>query len=240
MKYMGSKNRIAKQLIPFIEKEKQFDEQFYIEPFVGGANLIDKVKFKNKIGYDIHEYLIALLSAVRDGWEPPKNISKQEYYDIKQNPNNYDKHLVGFVGFLCSFGGKWWGGYAECKTNRNYALEGKNNLKKQATNLKGIVFEHSDYQSIKIPPQSIIYCDPPYKNTTEYRDKFDHDKFYEWCRNKQKEGHIVFLSEYQAPDDFELVFEAKLQTTLCKNIKLDRSEKLFKLSTNGDKKENAQ
>lgn len=236
MKYMGSKKRIAKQLIPIIEREKQFDEQFYIEPFVGGANLIDKINFKNKIGYDIHEYLIALLSAVRDGWVPPSNITKQEYYDIKQNPNNYDKCLVGFVGFLCSFGGKWWGGYALSKTNRNYALEGKNNLKKQAPNLKGIIFEHSDYQNIEIPSSSIIYCDPPYKDTTEYRNKFDHDVFYDWCRQKRDEGHIVFLSEYQAPDDFELVFEAKIQTTLCKNIKLDRTEKLFRLSTNKDNK----
>jgi len=228
---MGSKNKIAKQLASIIEKDKNNDEQFYIEPFVGGANLIDKINFKNKIGYDIHEYLIALLSAIRDDWEPPKNISKQEYYDIKENINNYDKHLVGFVGFLCSFGGKWWGGYAfDKKNNRNYALEAKTNLKKQAPNLKNILFECSDYASIKVPPNSIIYCDPPYKDTTEYRNKFDHEKFYDWCREKRNEGHTIFLSEYRAPSDFKEVLEIKAKTSLCKNVRPNRIEKLFKLS----------
>ncbi len=39
MKYMGSKNRIAKQILPIILKNRT-KEQYYIEPFVGGANLI--------------------------------------------------------------------------------------------------------------------------------------------------------------------------------------------------------
>lgn len=227
---MGSKNRIAKQLIPFIEKERISEEQFYVEPFVGGANLIDKIK-GNRIGNDINEYLIALLSAIQNGWEPPDKITKEEYYKIKNNPENYESCLVAFVGFLCSFGGKWWGGYAFNNTNRNYTREGRDNLKKQALNLKGIQFTSMDYRKLEIPSNSIIYCDPPYKGTTGYRNKFDHDSFYEWCRQKRDEGHIIFLSEYDAPDDFECLLEINLKTTVSVNKTIDnnRVEKLFRL-----------
>nr|WP_319571429.1 DNA adenine methylase [uncultured Draconibacterium sp.] len=41
MKYMGSKNRIAKHILPIILKNRT--NELYVEPFVGGANLIDKV-----------------------------------------------------------------------------------------------------------------------------------------------------------------------------------------------------
>ena len=39
---MGSKNRHAKDLLPIILKNRR-DDQWYVEPFVGGFNMIDKV-----------------------------------------------------------------------------------------------------------------------------------------------------------------------------------------------------
>lgn len=42
---MGSKRRIAKDILPII-LENRTPEQFYVEPFVGGANMIDKVQGK--------------------------------------------------------------------------------------------------------------------------------------------------------------------------------------------------
>ena len=63
MVFMGSKNRIAKELIPIITADLK-DNQYYIEPFVGGCNMIDKVKHPLRLGGDINEYLIALLQYV--------------------------------------------------------------------------------------------------------------------------------------------------------------------------------
>ena len=42
MKYMGSKNKIAKDILSIILKYRT-PEQYYVEPFVGGCNTIDKV-----------------------------------------------------------------------------------------------------------------------------------------------------------------------------------------------------
>ena len=225
--YMGSKNRIAKHLLPVMLAERTSD-QWWVEPFVGGANMIDKV-LGNRLGNDTHEYLVALLVAIRDGWVPPADISRDMYYSIKANPRGYPKELVGFVGFLCSFGGKWWGGYAHNRSEFNYAAAGKRNLLKQAPNLKGVIFCTGDYRDIPLPDRSLIYCDPPYANTTKYKEGFDHTIFWDWCRSKNEEGHTVFVSEYSAPADFVCVKEVPIITTLNKNSKDTRIEKLFRV-----------
>lgn len=59
-----------------------------------------------------------------------------------------------------------------------------------------------DYRSVTIPANSVIYCDPPYKDTAGYGVDFDHEAFYEWAR---KQTAPLFISEYQMPDDFVCV-----------------------------------
>ena len=72
MKYMGSKNRIAKYILP-IMLAKRGSNQYWVEPFVGGANMIDKVSGK-RIGSDSNFYTISALIAIRDYVdELPKN-----------------------------------------------------------------------------------------------------------------------------------------------------------------------
>ena len=44
MKYMGSKSRIKKHIVPIIQELIDKNEiKTYIEPFVGGANVIDNI-----------------------------------------------------------------------------------------------------------------------------------------------------------------------------------------------------
>ncbi len=210
MKYMGSKARFAKEILPIILHDRE-EWQFYVEPFCGGANVIDKVD-GNRIGSDVNQYLIELLKALSNGWVPPENVSEIEYRSAK------DKMIVdpvtAFVGFGCSFGGKFFGGYARGKNNsgswRNYASETKRNLLAQAPNLRGIDFRCGSYSDLDIPKNSIIYCDPPYEGTTKYSTSgLDYKAFWQWCRDMSSAGHKVYVSEYNAPDDFECVWEKK-------------------------------
>jgi len=223
---MGSKNRIAKHILPIMLAERK-QGQWWVEPFVGGANMIDKVE-GNRMGNDSNEFLIALLIAMRDGYIPPTDISKELYYAIKSRPADYPKELVGFVGFLCSFGGKWWGGYAFNKKGDNYAERGSRCIVKQAKNLDGVVFKFGSYLELEIPENSLIYCDPPYADTCKYKDDFNHDIFWNWCRTQAKRGHTIFISEYSAPNDFVCVKEIQHKTILDKNSQYPRIEKLFR------------
>lgn len=227
MQYMGSKAKIAKHILPLMLKERKAG-QCWVEPFVGGANIIDKVD-GYRLGNDSHKYLIALLKATQEGWVPPVEVSKEMYYRIKKEPDKYSDFLVGFVGFLCSFGGKWFSCYAANSKGYNYAEAGSRIITQQAKKFSGINFTCSDYTKMYIPSKSLIYCDPPYANTTKYSTShFDHDIFWEWCREREKEGHTVFISEYTSPEDFECIKKIEHKTILNKNKQDPRVEKLFR------------
>lgn len=84
-----------------------------------------------------------------------------------------------------------------------------------------------DYTEIEIQPDSVIYCDIPYKGTDTYNKiSFDYDRFYTWC-GEQKE--IVIISEYDMPEDrFECIDTIQKRVTLNKNDNsLVKTEKLF-------------
>lgn len=233
MQYMGSKNKIAKYLLPLILKDRK-EGQYYIEPFVGGANMIDKVD-GNRIGADSNKWVIEALLSIRDEVSnlPKNNIefTKEMYQELRKSDNYKYK---GYIGFSVSFGSKWLGGWSSNKKGDDYVARAYRTALKQSPLLQGIDFIHSKYDELEIPSKSIIYCDPPYEGTTKYKDNFDHNKFWNWCREKSKEGHQVFISEYNAPEVFECIWEMEVTTKLNKNKQNDiRVEKLFKYK--GDK-----
>jgi DNA adenine methylase len=225
MVYLGSKKKISKYILPIILKDRKHN-QCYVEPFVGGANTIDKVEGR-RIGNDINYYLIEMWRALQRGWQPPTNITKEYYYEIKQKQKELDPALVGFVGFNCSFGGKWFSSYAYNKLGRNYAITGSNVVLKQIEKLKGVIFMNFNYWDMPIEPNSLIYCDPPYEGTTKYKDAFNNKMFWDWCRIKKEEGHDIFVSEYNAPNDFKCLKTIDVKTILDKNKQYSRVEKLF-------------
>lgn len=225
---MGGKNRHAKEILPIILSNRA---KYYVEPFVGGFNVIDKVG-GDRIANDVNPYLISLFRAIQSGWIPPETITEEEYKDIRINKDNYPAHLVGFVGFGCSYSGKWFGGYARGNANngipRNYCKESRDSLLKQVDGIKGIEIYNKNYLELEIPKNSTIYCDPPYFETTGYKDKFDHVIFWNWIREKTKEGHNVFVSEYTAPDDFTCIWSKTVNNTLVKETGSKQGvEKLF-------------
>ena len=233
MKYMGSKARFVKEILPIILKDRKPD-QYYVEPFAGGMNAICEVS-GNRIANDINYYLIKMWEELVKGWMPQK-ISKDEYNKIKNNKNEYPNYFVGWVGFNCSYSGKWFGGFAgETKTKigtvRDYQYEAIKNTSKQVQKMQGVTFRNELYYQLDIPNNSIVYCDPPYEGTTQYEEEFDHEFFWDWIRNISNQGHSVFVSEYNAPPDFSCIWEKEAKSSLSANGKIGGSkisvERLF-------------
>ena len=234
MKYQGSKRRIAKHILPIILKDTTEDTIFY-DVCCGGANLIDKVPFKNRIAIDKDEYLIEALKVIRDNPEKlpkdNKEFTEEDYKEIKNNKDKYPKWLVGYVGYALSWGGKWFGGYRKDKIGkRDYVNESYRDALKQSKMLQGVEFICASYDEIDYNKNSVIYVDPPYANTTKYKTDFDHNKFWNWVKEISKQGHKIFVSEYNAPDDFTAIWSQEINVGLAHlNGKQENKRKVEKL-----------
>lgn len=242
MKYMGSKSRIAKYIVPIIQK--CIDDnglEYYIEPFVGGANVIDKIICKNKSGSDKNEYLIALLDHVSRGGKLLSRVPRELYNDVRtaynSNSDTFSKVVTANVGFLASYNGRWFdGGYAQAgyeKTKygeryRDYYQESKRNLEEQSSKLSDIQFVCCDYRKLTLGNNIMVYCDPPYANTKQFANSqnFDYDEFWETMRRWSKDNYVL-VSELTAPDDFVCIWEKPVSRSIKVTDKGKAVEKLF-------------
>lgn len=65
--------------------------------------------------------------------------------------------------------------------------------------LQSFEYTNKSYDEVEIIPNSVIYCDIPYKNTNRYNNTdFNHEKFYDWC---ERQNELVVVSEYSMPED---------------------------------------
>lgn len=230
MKYMGSKNRIAKHLLPIMLAEcEKHGITKWVEPFVGGANMIDKVPDSfERVGYDLNDHAIHALIDIRDNVEGlPESVSEEEYKSYKGRDA---ESVTSWVRIACAYGG-FFGNVMARGGGRNYAQEAKRNALKQSPKIQGVDFICDSYENLSFS-NCLIYCDPPYAGTSGYKiGAFDHDKFFDWCRQQAK-NNIVFVSEYNAPDDFECVWQGEIKTNFASQRKTathNAVEKLFKV-----------
>ena len=228
MQYMGGKSRISKQIAEVLNSAIDKNKPF-VSLFCGSCAIESKVQADVKILNDKHPYLIAMWQALQNGWMPPDAVTKEEYYHVKANMDE-NPALTGFVGFGCSFGGKWWGGYAKDKRGDDYCGQAKRGLLKDLVGIQSATFTCLDYHDVEIPDGAVVYCDPPYANTTGYTvGQFDTDEFWNYMRQLSKRCD-VYISEESAPDDFECIWSKEKVRTLEKNDNVGRVkvEKLFK------------
>jgi DNA adenine methylase len=234
---MGSKSKYAAELIQVMLKYAP-NRANWLEPFVGGANLIEKVPPTfNRIGNDINIYVIKMFQALQNGWIPPDDLDEKTYNFYRLlSRESFAKERdiaanIGFIGVGCSYAGKWFGGYARSKNKngdpRNHCLESKNNVLKQLPHIQTVKFISMNYKDLFIPKNTLVYCDPPYQNSTQYEIPFSHDEFWEWC-NIQSQTNPVFVSEYNAPPDWVCLWSQNVCSSLTKDIASKKAtEKLF-------------
>lgn len=227
MRYQGGKTLIARRLSETILAHIPARTDYY-EPFVGGAGVAAYMgkHFRRAHYSDLHGPLILMWQAAHAGYimhgDPthflPKDITKADYdYHKSVQPHSPATALIGFGS---GFGGQYYGGYIETdvrdgSTYHHVALRGVAKKLKGALAREVTTFAHAPYSEIIPAPGSVIYCDPPYSGTTGYTTGgFDHEAFWEWCREQTRRGCHVYVSEYTAPDDFICIFEREKRVTL--------------------------
>ena len=234
MVYVGAKKRLCKDILPIILEDRK-ENQYYVEPFCGGCNTICHVDGK-RIASDINPYLIAMLKGLTENGKVYPQIDKPLYdrafKSYKTNDGVFSDFDLGWIGFMASYRGKFFAGFSGgSNSEQRYVNEFIRNILPQIQQLRGVEFYCSDYAELSLPENSLIYCDIPYMGTMPYKtfeQRFDYEKFYEWCFEKKNEGHQLFISERQMPSDFELVFE-KPTVNIINNSQKVVYERLFRV-----------
>lgn len=227
IRYVGGKTRLAKPIANVL-KEHVSKHTLYSEPFVGGNSMS---KYTSAFGLlrilsDSNKNLIDLYKEIQAGWTPPEYVSENTYKELKYAD---DSPLRTYVGYACSFGGKWFGGYARVSTGRrDMTHESYVRVMKSRDYIKDAIFLHSDYRSCSIDSRHLVYCDPPYEGTLGYNTKFNHTDFWNTIRCWVDMGATVLVSGYQAPNDFVDVWSKEYSTYIHhKPTNNKKIEKLF-------------
>lgn len=212
MRYLGGKSRIAKEIAAVVAPRG-----IWWEPFCGGLSVsVQLAKYGPGVVSDVNPALIALYQAVRDGWQPPTSVSKEEHAAAKLLPDS--DPLKAFIGFGCSFGGVWFAGLAKT-AGRNYAVESGSAVTRDIQALATCTLAHLSFFSVDphtAPCPEVIYCDPPYAGTTGYKGTapFSHDMFWLYCQVWANRGVRVFVSEYTCPVANAVVWQKRHSSTI--------------------------
>lgn len=211
MQIAGGKARIAKRVAQIVNAERGTRELW--EPFMGGlwatAALGGRVRAS-----DIHPGLANLYNAVRNGLDLPSVVSKEDYEAAKKLP--VDSALRAFIGFGCSWGGKFFGGYAGGLNGKlTYAQLAKRNVERHVQSLPQATFTCESFFEREPEVDVIAYLDPPYAGTTPYAgvEAWDSDRFLARVEEWVDAGAILYVSEYAFPFG-EVVFERTAKRTL--------------------------
>ena len=246
MKYLGGKYFIGKELSEVMKSlVKKEDVNGYLEPFCGALSVLTYMNEEfDCTASDYHPDLIEMWKSVQNNtFIPPKKITEKDYNKIKKLPS--PNALKAFIGFGCSFGGRFFGAYADKYANgknEDYLKEEINSINRKKLKIKGVKFKCKNYKEYN-PNKMLVYCDPPYENTkfpikyrrdTKYYDEFDNNEFWnimrEWSKN-----NIVFISEITAPKDFIEIWNKNSHRSVAQSSKTRyksksdtfKTEKLF-------------
>lgn len=227
MHYMGGKHSIARDVAEVVERYRRGP---LWEPFCGGLSVTVALG-GNHLATDAHPGLIALYQAIqRDGWELDRlereGVSEREYMAAKALPD--DDPFKAFVGFGCSFGGKWFGGFARHKCTRNPAATAARSLRRKFASLTGARLACERF-SAATGFVGTVYADPPYANTKGFSatGRFCRNSFLRDCSELASRGCVVLVSELDLPIG-RVVWEKRVRCTLnVSDNKRHRAERLY-------------
>lgn len=234
MHYIGSKYYMRKPISNIINAV--IDDQDFVSLFCGSCTVEALINAKRRIINDKQPYVAAMWNAVINGYKFPKDTYTKEDHDIMKR-----KWLAGEVpedeypecAFLMtcySLFGRWGASYYRnaYKKDPTHEYNGMKNIYKRAEQMRGnTTVLNMDYRDVPIPPESVIFADPPYvgveNNVWGLNEKFDHNEFWEYMRELVHNGHIVFVTESTAPNDFKPIY-----TRVKKALSQIRHDKKYK------------
>jgi len=186
--YLGGKTALMPLLLKMIPAHS-----IYVEVFGGSAELLfSKTRSKTEVYNDINGDLVNLFMVVRDHDEAFKErlewlLQSRETHEkwktqfkTNQAPQEPIERAARFYYILCTqFAGKMWGGWAYARIGRRYWGEHRIKILGEIhRRLQRVHIERNDFRKILRTwdtPDTFFFCDPPYLDTTGYRQGFSRE-----------------------------------------------------------------
>ena len=248
MRYLGGKARTARRIVnAMLADAGDVKDSTFIEPFLGGGSIMAEVAkrhaFKYQIAADALDLTTEYWDAIKSGWRPPAHVSREEYLAAKRSRGaELPAPLRAHYAFSCSFGGKFWGGYAADETRPNcgpahYAGHAGRKDAQLRDIIQHVRFLTQDYRDTARLAASgdVLYCDPPYSGTTAYSATpgFSHDEFWSAMQESASAGVLVYVSEYEVPQrvPHSVIFSRQVQLAVSRSSDRTVVDKLFRIHT---------
>jgi DNA adenine methylase len=201
----------------------------WIEPFLGGANMavVAVDHFDHLLLNELNPQIAAMWRDGIAGWRPPTQAPCRDEYDEMRQSGVIDAHH-GFVSLGASFKGKHWGGFGATDKHgtRDYYAESWRSFDADCARLAGRAsVTCGDYTALAVT-DGIVYCDPPYVDTTGYGSSWDGDRFWRWASAAPE----CWVSEYVAPDGWTSVHSVSRASTVDATKTRTNVEHLFRKS----------
>ncbi|CAK0753333.1 DNA adenine methylase [Azospirillaceae bacterium] len=207
----------------------------YVEPFFGGGSvfcyMVNCGLAKRFIINDINAELIKIyldiqddgeavideLNSIWDAYAQLSTLDKKHKFNAELNLY-HRSHSSGRLLFLMntSFGAMWT---TDPATGRYAPTSGHNGVQANKDHkivvyqirlwravLKGAHVQSMNYSDIEVPDNSLVYCDPPYRNALNvYSKMFSDDeqgRLFDWCCHISKRNTVRVIQTNNGDGDF--------------------------------------
>ncbi len=213
MRQLGGKTKngipICKEIVELIKHDVNPEPLVnYVEPFCGSmghfkriAEFMEKNLIKMHASDGCPDVILLWKQAQSQKFKKPPPVTREMWDLLKAQKE--PSALRAYVGYGHAHMGAWFMGFLGDKAHSNPDFL-YNDIMKMGRGFGKIKFRHCDFQRAmdKVKGRSIIYCDPPYKDTNwGYGSTFDFDseRLYKVLREWTDAGHTVVVTESNYP-----------------------------------------
>jgi len=245
LKWVGSKQKILSNILPYIGEPKTF-----VEPFLGSATVALNVHAKkyvlNDMNYDLINLYLHLINdsalLIEQCHLYFDSMDKDKYYDVREQFNACRADSVERAALFLVLNKFAFNGVCRYNksglfnvpygklTRQSFPQKDINNLIKHFDS-KEIVWSHGDFANGKLYENlgegDVVYFDPPYLPAEEFDSNFtsytkedfsypQHQHIVEICKKLSSNGVVCLVSNHLTPATQELYKDAQQQITIPK------------------------
>ncbi len=219
MRRQGGKGRVRKPFADLLGRAVELGGFRRVEDRCCGSLAVSRGLFERvpsiqiTAAVDLCPALIACLRAVKGGWDPPGELTPENYDLIaaRCTPRS-DNPMAAFALIFCSYGGKWaagriadddrWPGHKSEGASVSAAAKARRDLISLRPMLLGTQLMCGDYEAWWPEDDALIYVDPPFEGTEPYPEvaPFNSPRMRRVLAERSRRQAVFVSEDHMTPD----------------------------------------